>query len=164
MTIQVSAAPAPKHDPKKDQKKPEKRKWVNPPRERRPMSPGKIAFLKRKAEREAKRKEENLEAQRIGMLKTQHMSGDMIRHLKGQELIHLLNESILTAGELKATIDHHGNSSCADLVAYKRELERRARKYGWKPVEGDKTMTAARDFMIDFYNKKEQEAAAKANA
>lgn len=126
----------------------------NGKRDRRPpMSPGKAAWLQRKAERARKRAEENKELERLGMIHTQHYSNDQLRKMKGLEIIEQYRKALQDADALKATVDHHGESTSKDVCAIKHEIERRAKKAGWKPTEGFDKMTDAADFLVKYYGK-----------
>lgn len=137
MEIKVSPAPVQKEQPRRqgnNQKKPPQ-KFIHPRPERQPLTPEqkarRDAWMKRKAEREQKRREEKIEATRVGSLKTQHWSNDQIQHMTGSELLKAYCEAQETARVLGATTDHHGDSTCVDVVALKKVIIKRAKKNKW---------------------------------
>ena len=145
MTIEVSVAPVKKNlpAPKKEQPKKDQKKFIHPLPERKPLTPEqkarRDAWLKRKAEIEQKRLAEKVEATRVGSLRTQYWSDDQIRALSGQDLINAYKSAVASATLLGATTDHRGNSTCADVVAIKKVIIKRAKKNKWDgtgdPVE-----------------------------
>lgn len=122
-------------------------------KERKPFVPGRAGWLQRKAERAKKRAEENKERERLGMLHTQHYSNDQLRKMKGPEILEQYRTALQDADALQATVDHHGESTSKDVCAIKHEIERRAKKAGWKPTEGFDKMTDAATFLQQYYDK-----------
>jgi len=91
------------------------------------MTPGKAAWLQRKAERAKKRAEEKRKLTAEGYARTVHV-GDLTS-MKATDLIDKLYDALAATYDSDITMrDKHGKVTSADLDVLRRELVRRGRK------------------------------------